>query len=112
MLFKILHGDKARISMDITPYHEGYCYVTYDGDFYVDMNNKRVKLNAKDAETLGSHSFDEFLLQTDKVEIKEYIDEAVANSKLSASVDDGVFNLTQYSVKYTSYIDNNILIIQ
>ena len=52
MLFKILHGDKSRISLDITPYHEGYCYVTHDGDFYVDMNNERVKLNAKDAETL------------------------------------------------------------
>ena len=59
MLFKILHGDKARISTDITPYHEGYCYVTYDGDFYVDMNNERVKLNAKDAETLTGKSLDE-----------------------------------------------------
>ena len=112
MLFKILHGDKTRISTDITPYHEGYCYVTYDGDFYVDMNNRRVKLNAKDAETLDSHSFDEFLLQTDMENIKAYVDEAVSSSKLSASVDDGVFNLTQNNVKYTSYIDNNILIIQ
>ena len=52
MLFKILHGDKSRISTDITPYHEGYCYVTYDGDFYVDVNNERVKLNAQNAESL------------------------------------------------------------
>lgn len=52
MLFKILHGDKSRISTEATPYHEGYCYVTHDGDFYVDMNNERVKLNAKDAETI------------------------------------------------------------
>ena len=65
MLFKILHGDSARISTDITPYHEGYCYVTYDGDFYVDMNNERVKLNAKDAETLGLHTVDEFLLKNE-----------------------------------------------
>ena len=64
MLFKILHGDKARISTDITPYHEGYCYVTHDGDFYVDMNNERVKLNAKDAETLTGKTLDE---------IKEYV---------------------------------------
>ena len=59
MLFKILHGDASRISTDITPFHEGYCYVTYDGSMYVDMNlgtetapnNKRVQLNAKDALT-------------------------------------------------------------
>ena len=38
MLFKILKGDKSRISLDITPFHEGWCYVTTDGGFYVDMN--------------------------------------------------------------------------
>lgn len=38
MLFKILQGDKSRISLDITPFHEGWCYVTSDGGFYVDMN--------------------------------------------------------------------------
>lgn len=53
MLFKILHGDKSRISTDITPYHEGYCYVTHNGDFHVDMNNERIKINAKDSETLS-----------------------------------------------------------
>lgn len=61
MLFKILHGDKNRISTDITPYHEGYCYVTHDGDFYVDMNSERVKLNARDAETLCGQSLDSIL---------------------------------------------------
>lgn len=38
MLFKILHGDASRLSTDITPFHEGYCYVSYDGGMYVDMN--------------------------------------------------------------------------
>lgn len=38
MLFKILQGDQSRISLDITPFHEGWCYVTTDGGFYVDMN--------------------------------------------------------------------------
>ena len=59
MLFKILHGDKSRISTNITPYHEGYCYVTHDGDFYVDMNNERVKLNAQNAETLCGKTLQE-----------------------------------------------------
>jgi hypothetical protein len=38
MLFKILHGEESRISTDITPFHEGYCYVTHDGNMYVDIN--------------------------------------------------------------------------
>lgn len=65
MLFKILHGDVSRISTNITPYHEGYCYVTHNGDFYVDMNNERVKLNAKDAETIMGASLANILVNTD-----------------------------------------------
>lgn len=65
MLFKILHGDVSRISTNITPYHEGYCYVTHNGDFYVDMNDERVKLNAKDAETIMGASLATILSNTD-----------------------------------------------
>ena len=68
MLFKILHGDASRISTSITPYHEGYCYVTHDGDFYVDMNDERVKLNAKDAETIMGASLAD-VLNNDSLEI-------------------------------------------
>lgn len=71
MLFKILHGDASKISLDVTPFHEGWCYVTHDGCFYVDLNigteetpnNQRLKLNAKDAETLMGKSLVE--LQSD-----------------------------------------------
>lgn len=53
MLFKILHGDSSKISLDITPFHEGWAYVTHDGCFYVDLNigtvdspdNQRIKIN-------------------------------------------------------------------
>ena len=65
MLFKILHGDASRISTNITPYHEGYCYVTHNGDFYVDMNDERVKLNAKDAETIMGASLATILSNND-----------------------------------------------
>lgn len=65
MLFKILHGDASRISTNTTPYHEGYCYVTHNGDFYVDMNDERVKLNAKDAETIMGASLATILSNTD-----------------------------------------------
>ena len=68
MLFKILHGDASRISTNITPYHEGYCYVTHNGDFYVDMNDERVKLNAKDAETIMGASLAD-VLNNDSFEI-------------------------------------------
>ena len=59
MLFKILHGAESRISTDITPFHEGYCYVTHEGIMYVDMNvgtetapnNQRVQISSKDALT-------------------------------------------------------------
>lgn len=50
MLFKILKGDSSRISTDITPFHEGYAYVTAnDGGFYIDMSNsdgdQRMRIN-------------------------------------------------------------------
>ena len=86
MLFKILHGDESRISLDITPFHEGWAYVTHSGNFYIDMNigtvevpnNQRIKLNAKDAETLGTYTADEFILKAD-------IDDVLAKASISSS---------------------------
>lgn len=56
-LFKILKGDKSRLAFNITPFHEGWCYVTKDGGFYVDMNTgtpevpiyRRVETTSKSA---------------------------------------------------------------
>ena len=53
MLFKILHGDDANISTDITPFHEGWCYLTHSGALYADVNigtkespnNQRIQIN-------------------------------------------------------------------
>ena len=53
MLFKMLHGDASNISTDITPFHEGWCYITHDGSFYADLNigtenspnNQRIQIN-------------------------------------------------------------------
>ena len=67
MLFKILQGDESRISLDITPFHEGWCYVTTDGGFYVDMNigteevpnYKRVETTSRSAYQIAqSHGFE------------------------------------------------------
>ena len=52
-LFKMLHGNETNISMDVTPFHEGWCYITHSGEFYVDLNigtedapnNQRIKIN-------------------------------------------------------------------
>lgn len=58
-LCKFLHGDSSRL--DSVPFHEGYIYVTTDEQMmYFDINvgteespnNKRIPLNAKDAETI------------------------------------------------------------
>lgn len=53
MLFKMLHGDSSNISTNITPFHEGWCYITHDGSFYADLNigtedspnNQRIQIN-------------------------------------------------------------------
>lgn len=73
-LCKFLKGDSARISTDITPFHEGYIYVTKDGYMYIDMNlgtadtpnNQRIKLNAGDAETILGASLSDVLNASDE----------------------------------------------
>ena len=66
-LFKILHGDEERISLDITPFHENWCYVTHNGRFFVDMNigtpeapnYKRVETTSRSAYQIAqSHGFE------------------------------------------------------
>lgn len=49
-LFKILRGESSRISTDITPFHDGYAYLTPDdGGFYIDAlvgdTQKRIRIN-------------------------------------------------------------------
>lgn len=73
MLFKILHGDPSNISLDITPFHEGWAYVTHDGFFYIDLNigtvevpnNQRIKLNAGQAESITGYSIATILNSSD-----------------------------------------------
>lgn len=70
-LFKMLQGDESNISLDVTPFHEGWVYITNTGYFYVDLNvgtaespnNQRIKLNAANAETIMGKSLVE--LQSD-----------------------------------------------
>lgn len=118
MLFKILHGDKSRISTDITPYHEGYCYVTNSGDFYVDMNNERVKLNAKDAETLTGMTFDEIrksISWNDLLDkpfgIEEDVESTliVNNQVITASADKTCLNENGRSASWNYIASNNVL---
>ena len=66
-LFKMLHGDESNISLDMTPFHEGWGYITHNGYYYVDLNigttespnNQRIKLNAGNAETLLGMTLEE-----------------------------------------------------
>ena len=36
--FKMMHGDSSNIDVNKTPFNEGWCYITYDGEFYSDIN--------------------------------------------------------------------------
>ena len=73
MLFKILHGDSSNISTDITPFHEGWCYVTHNGYFYFDINigtedspnNQRIKLNAQEAEKITGYDIATIIKSSD-----------------------------------------------
>ena len=60
-LFKILKGDSARISTDITPFHDGYAYFTPDNvGFYIDSEDngvqKRYRINPENSGTSTSVS--------------------------------------------------------
>ena len=93
MDFKILHGKSSNISLDITPFHEGWAYVTHDGHFYVDLNigtadnpnNQRIKLNSASAEMLDGMSLEElkeWITTQDIAVLQEsqaYTDEVMAN---------------------------------
>lgn len=72
-LFKILHGDESNISLDVTPFHEGWAYISHSGYFYVDLNigtkespnNQRIKLNSEEAERLTGYNIATILNSSD-----------------------------------------------
>lgn len=113
-LFKISRGSKNNLPTTLT---EGYCWYTYeDSMFYIDFKDAngvltRKALNAKDAETLDSHTADEFLLEAD-------IDTVLAQAKSSGEFDgeDGYTPVrgTDYwtdadKAEIKSYVDEAIL---
>ena len=87
-LFKISKGSKNNLPTTLT---EGYCWYTFeDSMFYIDFKDEngvltRKALNAKNAEMLGSHTADEFLLEAD-------LDTVLAQAKASGEFDgaDGI----------------------
>lgn len=55
-LFKVLKGDSSRISLETTPFHDGWCYFTSDdGGFYIDSEDngiqKRTRINSGGAKS-------------------------------------------------------------
>lgn len=66
-LFKPFRGNRA--SLDAQELHDGYAYFcTDDGSFHIDYvddegNLQRKQINAKEAETLGLYTADEFVLK-------------------------------------------------
>ena len=88
-LFKQLRGNRATLNSQ--PLVDGYAYFCVDdGTFHIDFKDangvlQRKQINAKDAESLGTHTADEFLLADD-------LDTVLAQAKASGEFDgaDGV----------------------
>lgn len=58
-LFKPLKGDSSRISLDITPFHDGWAYFTPDnGGFYIDceVNGEQKRIRVKSPSEGGGSS--------------------------------------------------------
>ena len=115
MLFKILHGDVSRISTDITPFHEGYCYVTHDGFMYIDMNigtveapnNQRIKLNANLADGLANYDIATVLNSSDtELPTSKAIIDAIGVIKFDMSNQDAL--VLAEAQKYTNTAIANI----
>ena len=73
-LFKPLVGDSSRISTDITPFHDGYVYLTPDdGGFYADVatddENKRIRINPKSNSVNGVLSASGWSARTQTVSV-------------------------------------------
>lgn len=64
-LFKILKGNSSRISLEATPFHDGWCYFTNDdGGFYIDSTGEdgaekrtRIGSNASFVKTFTASSW-------------------------------------------------------
>lgn len=114
-LFKQLRGNRSALNSQ--PIIDGHAYFCVDdGTFHIDFKDengvlRRKQINAKDAESLGSHTADEFLLEED-------INTILAQAKDSGEFDgdDGYTPIrgTDYwtdadKAEIKSYVDNAIL---
>lgn len=101
MLFKILHGEESRISTDITPFHEGYCYVTHDGNMYVDIN-----VGTADSPNYQRKQISEnFIKQYVTEKTGDIVELALAEAKASGEFDgeDGMNAEMYYHTVYRVY---------
>ncbi len=125
MLFKILHGDPSNISLEVTPFHEGWAYVTHDGFFYIDLNvgteespdNQRLKINANEAEKLLGYDIATVLNDSD-IEIptsRAVLDALTQKTQVQIITPDTfkalsalkIYKLTQ--AEYNQKVENNAL---
>lgn len=123
-LFKVSKGSKSNLPTTLT---EGYCWYTYDDSkFYIDHKDEngtlvRKALNAQDAETLGLHTADEFLLKTEALQTDwnqmdptrpDYIkNKPKTGAIFSTSVSNNVFVLEQTGAIYEVNVTNETLIL-
>lgn len=123
-LFRALRGDRA--ALDAQPLHDGYAYFCTDGTFHIDYldnegNLQRKQINAKDAETLGLRTADEFVLKTELLQANwaqtdptqpDYIkNKPKQGAVFSASISNNTFILEETGI-YVASVTDNILIIE
>ncbi len=102
-LWKPYRGNRADLAT--VEKHDGYIYFCVDdGSLFFDYtdaagNLQRKQINAKDAETLGAHTADEFLLEAD-------IDTILAQAKESGEFDGPQSDWTQTDSEASDYIKN------
>lgn len=93
-LFKVLKGDSSRISLDVTPFHDGWCYYTNDdGGFYIDSLDengaeKRTRINpAPYVKTFAASDWQNGVITVPQPEHKQMIPDKIVFAEVYMLID-------------------------
>lgn len=105
-LFKILKGDSSRISLDRTPFHDGWCYFTNDdGGFFIDsIGDSGVQKRTK----IGG-----FACFTKVFDAQDWVDGrmTVSASEHGLALKDGCAIAKVYMLKNNEYTNNTLAVM-
>lgn len=99
-LYKFKHGEGDNLSFDKTPFHEGWCYITHTGEFYVDLNigtpespnNQRIQINKEFITSQGYQTAEQVQAQVDShnIDTTAHADIREQISSLSSEIVDEI----------------------